>query len=83
MKDSSGNMVKMGNIYGQVQREGLDFQILAGSAGFLLPALTVCAVGGVLALANIAPAECIAIHHFFLERNLDAARELQTTYDPR
>lgn len=82
VKDSSGNVVKLGNIYGQVQREGLDFQILAGSAGFLLPALTVGAVGGVLALANIAPAECIAIHHLFLERNMDAARELQTRMIP-
>jgi len=82
VKDSSGNVVKIGDIYRQVQKEGLDFQILAGSAGFLLPALSVGAVGGVLALANIAPSQCIAIHRFFLEGKLQEARELQTRMIP-
>ncbi|MCU0285265.1 MAG: dihydrodipicolinate synthase family protein [Acidobacteria bacterium] len=82
VKDSSGNVVKLGNIYRHVQQENLDFQILAGSAGFLLPALTVGAVGGVLALANIAPAECIALHRFFLEGNLESARDLQVRMIP-
>lgn len=82
VKDSSGNVVKIGDIYRQVRQEGLDFQILAGSAGFLLPALSVGAVGGVMALANIAPTQCIAIHGFFLEGNLKEARELQTRIIP-
>ena len=46
MKDSGGNMVKMGDIRLRVKPE---FQILAGSAGFLLPALSIGAVGGILA----------------------------------
>lgn len=82
VKDSSGNVVKLGDIYRQVQQEGLDFQILAGSAGFLLPALAIGAVGGVLALANIAPFQCIAIHRFFLEGNLKEAREIQARMIP-
>ena len=36
---------------------GQEFQVLAGSASFLLPALSVGAVGGVCALANVLPAK--------------------------
>lgn len=82
VKDSSGNVVKIGDIFRQVQKEGLDFRILAGSAGFFLPALSVGAVGGVFALANIAPAQCIAIHRFFLEGKLQEARDLQVRMIP-
>ena len=38
-----------------------DFQVIAGSAGFLYPALCIGAIGGVLALANIAPQQCCDI----------------------
>ncbi len=74
MKDSGGNMVKMGNIRHRVKPE---FQILAGSAGFLLPALSIGAVGGILALANIAPGKCIELYKSFSEGKLAQAREMQ------
>jgi 4-hydroxy-2-oxoglutarate aldolase len=74
MKDSGGNMVKMGNIRHRVKPE---FQILAGSAGFLLPALTIGAIGGILALANIAPEQCVKIYKSFSEGDLVQAREMQ------
>jgi len=74
LKDSSGNVVKIGRIHSEL---GGRFQLLAGSASFLLPALTVGAVGGVLALANIAPEQCIEIHRLVLSGDLAAARELQ------
>lgn len=79
LKDSGGNIVKMGDIR---RMAGPGFQVLAGSAGFLLPALTVGAVGGVLALANIAPAQCIAIHRCFLEGNHTDALDLQVRMIP-
>ena len=51
--------------------------MLAGSAGFLLPALSLGAVGGVAALANVAPDLCIRLHHAFLRGELQQAAELQ------
>ena len=74
LKDSGGNITKMGLIGKQTEP---DFQILAGSAGFLLPALTVGAIGGILALANIAPEHCLQIYRSFLQGDMEAARENQ------
>jgi len=74
LKDSGGNITKMGLIGKQT---GPDFQILAGSAGFLLPALSVGAIGGILALANIAPEHCLKIYRSFLQGDMEAARENQ------
>ena len=71
LKDSGGNIAKMGEVKNRVKP---DFQILAGSAGFLLPALSVGAVGGVLALANIAPQHCINVYQKFAEGEMDEAR---------
>lgn len=74
MKDSGGNLVKMGNIKRMVKPE---FQILAGSAGFLLPAFTVGAIGGILALANIAPDNCISVFNEYFSGNIEKAHRLQ------
>jgi len=74
LKDSGGNIAKMGEIQSYAPS---DFQLLAGSAGFLLPALSVGAVGGVLALANILPQHCIDIFQYFMDRKMDDAREKQ------
>lgn len=63
IKDSGGNITKIGDI---VRLAPPAFQVLAGSAGFLFAALALGAVGGVVALANIAPQQCIDIcqlHH--------------------
>ena len=74
VKDSGGNIAKLGALH---QMLGDGFQILAGSASFLLPALSVGAVGGVLALANIAPGQCLSIQEHVLEGNWDRARGIQ------
>ena len=75
LKDSSGNVAKLGLLREAVAPE---FRLLAGSAGFLLPALSIGADGGVLALANIAPAECVSIHRAFTEGDAAGAARLQT-----
>lgn len=77
MKDSSGNLTKMAQILEETKRGRGDFQMLAGSAGFLLPALSLGAVGGVAALANVAPEMCIRLHRAFLRGELQQAAELQ------
>ncbi len=74
LKDSGGNVAKFGALH---QRLGDEFQLLAGSASFLLPAMAVGAVGGVLALANVAPAQCVRIRDAFYEGNVDEAQALQ------
>jgi 4-hydroxy-2-oxoglutarate aldolase len=74
LKDSSGNLAKLGEVI-RFARPG--FQVLAGSAGFLYPALCLGAVGGVLALANIAPQQCCDIVSFFKHGKHEDARELQ------
>lgn len=62
LKDSGGNLGKLAEIVGVA---GDDLQVLAGSASFFFPALAVGAVGGVMALANIAPQVLIDLyrHH--------------------
>jgi 4-hydroxy-2-oxoglutarate aldolase len=74
LKDSGGNLEKMEEI---IRSAKTGFQVLAGSAGFLLPALKLGALGGILALANIAPAQCIDIYRLFNEGQLEEAEILQ------
>jgi 4-hydroxy-2-oxoglutarate aldolase len=74
MKDSSGNLNKMAQILGSIDGE---FQMLAGSAGFLLPALSLGAVGGVAALANVAPGLCIELYTAFRSGEFQRAADLQ------
>jgi len=74
LKDSGGNLAKLGEV---IRNARPGFQVLAGSAGFLYPALCVGTVGGVLALANIAPQQCCDIVSFFNHGKHEDARELQ------
>ncbi len=74
VKDSGGNLVKMGQIAAGAKP---GFSVLAGSAGFLLPALTIGACGGILALANIAPSQCIEIFDSFNRGDIETSRKIQ------
>lgn len=74
IKDSGGDVARLGEIRRQA---GPEFAILAGSAGFLLPALSVGADGGVLGLANIAPQACCDIFTAARSGDLDTARQIQ------
>ncbi|WIG59992.1 MAG: 4-hydroxy-tetrahydrodipicolinate synthase [Ktedonobacterales bacterium] len=79
LKDSSGNVAKLAEVAAGA-REG--FAVLAGSAGFLLPALTVGASGAIAALANIAPRECLHLLDLYHQGNLADARVLQARLVP-
>jgi 4-hydroxy-2-oxoglutarate aldolase len=74
LKESSGNVVKMGQV---VAGAGESFQVLAGSGSFLLPALAVGAVGGVMALASVAPHLLDEIVVRFDKGELARAKEVQ------
>ena len=52
------------------------FQVLAGSANFFYPALAIGVRGGILALANVAPEQCLEMYHLFQKREIDRGREL-------
>jgi 4-hydroxy-2-oxoglutarate aldolase len=79
VKDSSGNITKLGDT---VRLTGPQFQVLAGSAGFLFAGLALGAVGGVLALANIAPQQAIDIYEAYRAGQWDRAAELQRRMIP-
>jgi 4-hydroxy-2-oxoglutarate aldolase len=79
LKDSGGNIAKLSDV---VRLTDPRFQMLAGSAGFFLAGLALGAVGGVLALANVAPQQCIDIHRLFREGQLEEAAELQRRMVP-
>jgi len=76
LKDSGGNVTKIGTLSEICDQ---DFQILAGGAGFFLPALSVGARGGILALANILPQRCIDLQNLFEMGKSKSAKELQTS----
>jgi 4-hydroxy-2-oxoglutarate aldolase len=79
VKDSAGNMVKLAQIYAETPSR---FRVFAGSAGYLLPALTVGAVGAVAALANVFPREVCRVQELFNAGQLEEARVLQTRLVP-
>jgi 4-hydroxy-2-oxoglutarate aldolase len=74
IKDSSGNITKMGTILRDAPK---GFRVLAGSASFLYASLALGAAGGIMALGNIAPEACAQLYDYAQEGNHDMARQLQ------
>jgi len=79
LKDSSGNVIQLGEILNEVAK---DFNVLVGTAGVLFSGLTLGCVGGISALANVAPEACVKIFDLVKAGELDAARELQLKMIP-
>lgn len=80
IKDSSGNIAQLGEIVALTEDE--DFSVLVGTASLLFSALGLGAMGGVLALANIAPTEMVEIMEYVEEGEYEKARRLQLTMIP-
>jgi 4-hydroxy-2-oxoglutarate aldolase len=80
VKDSSGNMAKLAQVVAATSPSR--FRVFAGSAGYLLPALAVGAVGAVAALANIFPREVCRVQELFNAGQLEEARILQARLAP-
>ncbi len=74
IKDSNGNVSSLGEMVSAVDG---DFSVLVGTAGALFGALTLGAVGGVLALANVAPQACVQILDRVEQGRIEAARSVQ------
>ncbi|HZS75837.1 MAG TPA: dihydrodipicolinate synthase family protein [Ktedonobacteraceae bacterium] len=79
VKDSAGNMAKLATVCAQTPTR---FRVFAGSAGYLLPALVVGAIGAVAALANIFPHEVCRLQELFQAGQLEEARLLQARLAP-
>lgn len=79
VKDSAGDMAKLSQIIGNVSEH---FRVFAGSAGYLLPALSVGAVGAVAAIANIFPREVCRVQELFDAGQMAEARILQARITP-
>ena len=79
IKDSSGNIGQLSEIVSLSQK---GFPVFVGSAPVFFPALCIGAVGGILAVANAVPQECVQIQNLFNDRKLDEARTLQNRLTP-
>jgi 4-hydroxy-2-oxoglutarate aldolase len=79
IKDSSGNVNQLGQYLNCVDS---DFNVLVGTAGALLGALTLGCKGGILALANIVPEKCVEIYQLVEEGKIKEARDLQLRMIP-
>ena len=79
IKDSSGNVNLLGELVNAVDK---DFDVLVGAAGVLFAGLCLGCTGGVLALANVAPRESVAIFDSVKRGDFEAARELQLKMIP-
>eukprot|EP00916_Digyalum_oweni_P020679 GHVL01034469.1.p1 GENE.GHVL01034469.1~~GHVL01034469.1.p1 ORF type:complete len:352 (+),score=34.99 GHVL01034469.1:113-1168(+) len=75
LKDSGGDVSKLGLVAFRTKEKG--FQILSGSAGFLMPAYSVGCVGGVCGLANILGQELCTLVELFKAGKMKEAEALQ------
>lgn len=79
IKDSRGKLDLMGELVEQC-KEG--FQLLVGSGALLYPALEIGAVGGIVAVANMAPAESGDLYQAFIAGRTSEAGRLQEQIGP-
>jgi 4-hydroxy-2-oxoglutarate aldolase len=79
MKESGSDI---GQIAEYVVRTPDDFTVLAGSATTLVHALCAGCDGAILALASLAPAECVFMTTLVREKRLDEANALQRRLMP-
>ncbi len=79
IKDSTGNVIQLGEFANNV---AADFNLLVGTAGALFGGLALGCAGGVLALANVAPQNCVKIYEFIKQGDYEAAKQLQLKMIP-
>lgn len=75
LKDSGGDITKIGYVIHKTA--GNNFQVLAGSASFLLASYCLGAVGGVCALANVLGREVCKLHELHKHGKMEEAKLLQ------
>jgi 4-hydroxy-2-oxoglutarate aldolase len=79
IKDSAGDI---GQLWGLIRSTPDDFAVMVGNTGAFLPGMLLGATGGILALANVAPRETVALYHADRSGRLDEARALNNRLVP-
>ena len=74
MKDSSGNVDRMGSILASVPET---FQLMTGAATTVYPAMLLGAKGAILALADFLPELCVALYNAVAARDASKSLDLQ------
>jgi 4-hydroxy-2-oxoglutarate aldolase len=75
IKDSSGEVARLAEAI-RLTRDGEPFSVLSGNYAAFLPGLSFGVDGAILAVANVAPEECVALRTLFQEGNVAEAAEL-------
>jgi len=79
LKDSTENTSRISEIVANVPQS---FKLLIGTASVLFSGLSSGASGAIVALANIAPDECLQIYQLYSEKKFNEALELQNKMIP-
>jgi 4-hydroxy-2-oxoglutarate aldolase len=79
IKDSAGDI---GQLWGLIRSTPDDFAVMVGNTGAFLPGMLLGATGGILALANVAPRETVALYQAARSGRLDEARALNNRLVP-
>jgi len=79
IKESSGNVNLLGQYINNVSE---NFNVMVGTAGVLFGGLSIGCVGGILALANVAPEQCVKIFDLVNKGKFEAAKNLQLKMIP-
>jgi 4-hydroxy-2-oxoglutarate aldolase len=79
IKDSAGDI---GQLAASIRSTPDDFVVMVGNTGAFLPGLLLGATGGILALANVAPRQTVALHQAAQAGQLDEARVLNERLVP-
>lgn len=79
IKDSSGNISLVGDL---LRLCPLGFDILLGNAAAYLSGMQMGASGGILALCNVAPRECVAVWNLVRQGRHAEAREIHFRMTP-
>ena len=79
IKDSSGDLSFLAETIPLLDPH---FSFLIGSGSVILPGLMLGAIGGILAIAGVAPAQCAELYKLHLEGKMDDALKLQLDLAP-
>lgn len=79
IKDSAGDIGQLSALIGATSD---DFAVMCGNTGAFLPGLLLGAAGGILALANVAPRQTVALYEAARAGQLEQARRLHDRLMP-
>lgn len=79
IKDSAGNVVQLHDL---VLRARPGWNVVVGTGSAFLAALSIGVTGGVLALADVAPAECAQLFRWYRAGEVEKARQMQDRLFP-